>query len=83
MTHDFLKQDIPCMCVVDRQDRQIGGGSWQWQVIVRTAPFWHFQARRVYFIEAPSDTLAAHEGIRRFVEEDKLGTLKPILQQVH
>ena len=80
---DLLKPDIPCMCAVDRQDMGIGGGIWRWQVIVRTAPFWHFQARKIYFIEAASDTLAALEGIRRFVEEDKLGTLKPDLQRVH
>lgn len=66
-----VNPETPCMATVDRLDMQIGGGSWQWRVVVKTAPFWHRQAERVYFIEAPSDTIAAQEGIRRFVEETK------------
>lgn len=78
-----LKPDIPCMAIADKMDMQIGGGSWEFRVVVRTAPFLKTQYRRIYFIEAFSDTLAALEGIRRFCEEARLGTLPLELRTVH
>ena len=62
---------VPCRAIVERLDRVIGGGAWQWRVLVKTAPFWPYVMSRVYLIVAPSDTLAAREGIRRFEEEAK------------
>lgn len=65
------RPDPPVRATVNRQDVHTGGGLWRWEVTVRTAPFWHEPARRVYFIDAASDTVAAQEGIRRLVEEMK------------
>lgn len=76
------KPDVPCMAIVDRLDMQTGGGSWQWRVTVRTAPFWHKQMRASYLVESHSDTLAAQEGMRRFNKDAKSGALKP-LEKVH
>lgn len=78
-----IKPDVPCMAIADRLDMQVGGGSWQWRVTVKTAPFVKHQHRKVYFIEAFSDTLAAREGIRRFCEEARRGALPLELQTVH
>lgn len=76
--HPVISRDIPAMAIVDRLDMATGGGSWQWRVFVRTPAFWHRQVQKVYFIEAPSDTLAAQEGIRRFVEESKQQEASPL-----
>lgn len=78
-----LKPDIPCFAYVDREDIYTGGGLWRWKVTVKTAPFLKSQFERVYFIDAYSDTLAAHEGIRRFVEEARRGQLRLELRTVH
>lgn len=60
---------VPAQATVDRIAGVIGGGGAYWRVTVRTAP-WHFPARTaVYTIRAHNDTLAAHEGLRRFEEE--------------
>jgi hypothetical protein len=77
-----VRPDVPCMAIVDRLDMQIGGGSWQWRVTVRTAPFWTRQMTRTYFIEANCDTLAAQEGIRRFVAAARVIST-PISPTVH
>lgn len=65
------RPDIACAAAVQRLDMITGGGSWIWRVNVRSAPFWPVLLKRVYFIEAPSDTVAAREGIARFVAEAK------------
>lgn len=67
------RPDAPVIASVERRDMHTGGGRWRWEVTVKTAPWWHRQERRVYFIDAVSDTVAAQEGIRRLVEELKTG----------
>lgn len=72
MSHSFdPRPDPPVRATVERRDAHAGGGRWRWEVFARTAPFWPVQAKRTYFIDAESDTLAAQEGIRRLVEELK------------
>lgn len=68
------RPDTPCGAIVDRLDMMNGGGEWQWRVTVATPRWWHTRMRRVYLIVAASDTLAANEGIRRFVEEARQAT---------
>lgn len=65
------RPDVPCGAIVDRLDMHTGGGVWRWHVQVVTPRWWPTRIKRDYYIDAPSDTLAAQEGIRRFVEEAK------------
>lgn len=60
---------IPAQATVDFIAKVIGGGESYWRVTVRTAPGWTPPRTRVFQIRAYSDTLAAHEGLRRFEEE--------------
>lgn len=57
----------PCILCNATADQLRGGSVPLWSIEVQgLSPHDH---RRVYEIEAKSDTLAAQEGIRRFVEE--------------
>lgn len=59
----------PAQATVDFVAREIGGGEAYWRVTVRTAPGWTPPRTRVFQIKSFTDTMAAHEGLRRFEEE--------------
>ena len=59
----------PAQATVDFIAKEIGGGEAYWRVTVRTVPGWVPGRIRVFRIRAFSDSLAAHEGLRRFEEE--------------
>lgn len=63
----------PAQATVDFIAKEIGGGEAYWRVTVRTAPWYSPVRTAAYTIRAESDTVAAHEGLRRFEEE----TAKP------
>ena len=71
------RPDVPCGASADQLDMEAGAGSWIWRVTVVTPRWWHERIRRVYLISAASDTLAAREGLRRFVEEERARVRPP------